>query len=699
MKTRFLLQCCFLLLFQMVFSQSKNELTLLKKDSLLCYHLNKKIEEENNHLLWIKDNNQLKTIASRNLKTNNSTFKNTFLKYYSIALLNDGAFYNYTDQYQKAINCYKKSFAVAQKINFDEQCASNLQNIGTAFDYLGKVDSSLVYFKKALLFAQKSKNKTTIAYVLTDLGHVYNLKGNTTQAIENNLKALKIFEEVNDIEGIERTYLALGRIFDNQQEYQKAIVYYQKGLKIATDNQLDNRQSILLNSLANSNFQLKKYSEAKKFAQKSLTISNKNNFETAKAMSLKHLGEIALKEKNLIQAENYLKQSAELFSKLNVKNNLARVQINLGLIYLFKKNYAQALIEANKGFQIAKISNYPAEKKDAAELLSKIHQHYADYKTAFDYQTLAKNIGDSIFYDENKNIALKSEFKFETEKKESQIKALSQQKKIAELENQRQKSINLFIIIFLVSFLIISFLLFKRYKTNKENELLKISLEETEKTLLAEKKAAESELKALKSQMNPHFIFNALNSIQEQFMYGDKVIANEQMGNFTYLTRQILAVSGKKKIPLSTEVDILTKYLELEKMRFDTDFTYSISIDDSIDDEYTELPPMLIQPFVENSIKHGLLHKEGNKTVNIYFSLDATEEFLICTVEDNGIGRKKSEAIKTKNNHNSFSTTAVAKRLQLINNENNNEGLQYIDLEDENGNAQGTKAILKIALV
>lgn len=698
MKERFLFQCCLLFLFQMVLSQSKNETTLLVKDSLLCYDLNKKIEEENNHLLWIKDNNQLKTIASKNLKSNNYTFQKTFYKYYSIALLNEGAFYNYTDQYQKAINCYKKSFLVAKKINFDEQCASNLQNIGTAFDYLGKVDSSLIYFKKALRYANQSKNKTTIAYVLTDIGHVYNLKGNTTQAIENNLKALKIFEEVNDIEGVERTYLALGRIFDNQKEYQKAIVYYQKGLKIATDNQLENRQSILLNSLANSNFQLNKYSEAKKFALKSLTISNKNNFETAKAMSLKHLGEIALEETNFNQAEDYFKQSADLFSKLNVNNNLARVQINLGKIYLFKKNYKQALIDAEKGFKIAKISNYPAEKKDAAELLSAIHQHLTNYKAAFDYQTLAKNIGDSIFYDENKNIALKSEFKYETEKKESQIKALSQQKKIAELENQRQKSINLFIIIFLVSLVVISFLLFKRYKTNKENELLKISLEETEKTLLAEKKATESELKALKSQMNPHFIFNALNSIQEQFMYGDKVIANEQMGNFTYLTRQILAVSGKKKIPLSTEVDILTKYLELEKMRFDNDFTYSIAIDDTIDDEFTELPPMLIQPFVENSIKHGLLHKEGNKTVSINFTLDADEEFLICTVEDNGIGRKKSEAIKTKNNHNSFSTNSVEQRLKMTSNKSEDNLLKYIDLEDENGNPFGTVAILQIYL-
>lgn len=676
----------------MVFSQSNNEHNLLKKDSLLCYHLNKKIEEENNHLIWIKDNNQLKTIAAKNLKNNNTPFKNTFLKYYSIALLNEGAFYNYTDKYQKAINCYKKSFAIAERINFYEQCASNLQNIGTAFDYLGKIDSSLVYFEKALHFAQKSKNKTTIAYVLTDLGHVYNLKGNTTLAIENNLKALKIFEEVNDIEGIERTYLALGRIFDNQKEYPKAIVYYQKGLKIATDNQLYNRQSILLNSLANSNFHLKNYEEARKFAQKSLSISNKNNFETAKAMSLKHLGEIALKETNLNQAENYLKQSAELFSKLNVKNNLARVQINLGMIYLFKKNYTQAMIEANKGFQIAKSSNYPAEKKDAAELLSKIHQHYGDYKTAFDYQTLAKNIGDSIFYDENKNIALKSEFKFETEKKEAKIKQLSQAKKITELENQRQKN-TLYLLIFgIFSVLITSFLLFKRYKTNKQNELFKSEIEKSN----AEKKATESELKALKSQMNPHFIFNALNSIQEQFMFGDKIVANEQMGNFTTLTRQILSVSGKKKISLATEIDILTKYLELEKMRFENDFSYQINFQEDIDDEYIQLPPMLIQPFVENSIKHGLLHKKGLKQLNISFNLNNTEDILTCTIEDNGIGRKKSEEIKINNKHNSFSTESIAQRLQLLNNDN--ENVIYVDLIDENGNGIGTRVIVKINL-
>ena len=163
---------------------------------------------------------------------------------------------------------------------------------------------------------------------------------------------------------------------------------------------------------------------------------------------------------------------------------------------------------------------------------------------------------------------------------------------------------------------------------------------------------------------------NALNSIQEQFMYGDKVVANEQMSNFTYLTRQILTVSGKKKINLSTEIEILTKYLELEKMRFAEGFHYEITLGDRIDEDYHQIPPMLIQPFVENAIKHGLLHNQGDKKVCINFDLDEKEESLICVVEDNGIGRAKSAEIKSKQMqlHESFSTSATEERLRLLSN-------------------------------
>lgn len=217
----------------------------------------------------------------------------------------------------------------------------------------------------------------------------------------------------------------------------------------------------------------------------------------------------------------------------------------------------------------------------------------------------------------------------------------------------------------------------------------------------AEKKATDSELKALKSQMNPHFIFNALNSIQEQFMYGDKLKGNEQLSNFTYLTRQILEVSGKKQITIATEIDILTKYLELEKMRFAKDFEYFITTSNTIDEDYLKLPPMLIQPFIENSIKHGLLHKIGKKIIEIDFDLSVSEEYIICTIIDNGIGRQKSAEIKAKNqnNHLSFSTASIEQRLELL---NENLKLNHLVVYEDivaNEIIVGTKVVVNIPFV
>lgn len=544
---------------------------------------------------------------------------------------------------------------------------------------------------------KKSQRKFFVDSYLTALlsdAYYEEQRGNAKKSIDLNLFVLKLAEKHknNNIQGYAN--LALGSIFAVMPDYNKAEHYFKKALKNCEDDNNEVAVARICSNLTYVYIKTDNTKEATIYLQKALKINQKLDNKDGISSGLMGLAKINWMNKNYAEAKkNYLKaiqiqnEIKDFSTSANAYKNLYKVEQESG-------NLNQAILYLNKSNELSIQTNNSAEIIETSKILYEHFKKQNNYEKALAYYEKAIAEENKINKEEFNNAIIKAEFKYETEKKDNQLKQLSQAKKITELQNQRQKTTLLLLIFGIVSASISAFLLFKRYKANKQNELLKSIIEKSE----AEKKATESELKALKSQMNPHFIFNALNSIQEQFMYGDKVIANEQMGNFTYLTRQILAVSGKKKIPLSTEVDILTKYLELEKMRFDNDFTYSIAIDDTIDDEFTELPPMLIQPFVENSIKHGLLHKEGNKTVSINFTLDADEEFLICTVEDNGIGRKKSEAIKTKNNHNSFSISAVAQRLQLINNDNNNDGLHYIDLEDKNGNVLGTKAILKIAL-
>ncbi|MDZ7933913.1 MAG: histidine kinase [Emticicia sp.] len=230
-------------------------------------------------------------------------------------------------------------------------------------------------------------------------------------------------------------------------------------------------------------------------------------------------------------------------------------------------------------------------------------------------------------------------------------------------------------VISLISYLLINQNL-KRVKREAELQAEKLTLEKDLQVHL---------LTAIKSQMNQHFMFNTLNGIQEQFLFGDKITASDQLSNFTQLTGKILDVSSKKSIPISTEIEILTKYLDLEKMRFAEGFNYSITLGETIDEDYHQLPPLLIQPFVENAIRHGLLHKSGNKSVEIHFELDANEENILCTVKDNGIGRAKANEINAKRTRqfDSFSTSATKERLRLLSNDLNKQNLiTYTDLPE-----------------
>lgn len=181
-----------------------------------------------------------------------------------------------------------------------------------------------------------------------------------------------------------------------------------------------------------------------------------------------------------------------------------------------------------------------------------------------------------------------------------------------------------------------------------------------------EKRLAVSQLTALKSQMNPHFMFNALNSIQDLVLEQDTENAQRYLGLFSELTRKVLEASGADFVSLETEIEMLSLYLSLEKLRFGEEMNYEIILPESIDASCVQLPAMILQPQVENALKHGLLHKKGQKKLQITFKeVDAN---LVCEVEDNGVGRAASAEInKRRVNHKSFGTSATADRLRLLN--------------------------------
>ncbi|MBX2906866.1 MAG: histidine kinase [Taibaiella sp.] len=207
-----------------------------------------------------------------------------------------------------------------------------------------------------------------------------------------------------------------------------------------------------------------------------------------------------------------------------------------------------------------------------------------------------------------------------------------------------------------------------------------------------------SQLTALKAQMNPHFMYNTLNSIQDLVLQKDIKNTNYYLSRYSSLMRKILDSSGSSEIELAEEVEMLQLYLELEQLRFGGDFKFTIDCAPGIDKNGVEIPSMLIQPFVENALKHGLLHRRGEKRLRIAFSRSGTG--ILCTIADNGVGRARAAEIKARSaaSHKSFATQATLKRLELINaGRSEKVTLEIRDLQDEHG-ALGTEVLIYFPL-
>lgn len=209
-----------------------------------------------------------------------------------------------------------------------------------------------------------------------------------------------------------------------------------------------------------------------------------------------------------------------------------------------------------------------------------------------------------------------------------------------------------------------------------------------------------SQLASLKAQMNPHFMFNALNSIQDFILLNDKVNANVYLGKFSDLMRMVLDMSNRPAVTLANEIKALQLYLELEALRFEDSFTYHIEVGENLEPSEWKLPGMIIQPFVENAIKHGLLHKRGDRRLHVSFRLSEENRQLQVTIEDNGIGRAEAGRINSNRvqRHTSFATGATSRRLMLLNKDKNQIQIRYTDLMNDTGKPAGTRVELRIDL-
>ena len=240
-------------------------------------------------------------------------------------------------------------------------------------------------------------------------------------------------------------------------------------------------------------------------------------------------------------------------------------------------------------------------------------------------------------------------------------------------------------------FSIIGFTLYLFYKRRINNLKAKAAIQQ---------QMAELEGKAIRAQMNPHFIFNSLNAIQESIVTEKIDAAYDYLSRFSKLLRLVLDNSDKNLIPLSSELETIRLYLSLEALRFSQSFSYTIENKDMLDKEDIYIPSLLLQPFVENAIWHGLINKEGEKQLQIRFS--EMEGTLQCVIEDNGVGRARAAQIKEQKlgagRFESKGTKLAMQRIEILNrNKPGSATIKTVDLVDKAGNAAGTQVVITLA--
>ncbi len=540
-----------------------------------------------------------------------------------------GLQYRYDENYDSAFAYHTKSLEMAIKLKDSTQMFYNYNNLGQVFRMQDINTLALDYFHKALDISNAVGNLRSSSFTMNTIGATLVVQKDYPRAMKYFQRSNKIAEQRKDNRTLAYNYGNMGEVYLLTHQPDSAMYYFQISREMLVKLGSTKGMGVAEHLIGQAYFELKNYSKAIEKFKLALTYHLNDDNIRYQSLCNSYLGKIAINQDNFKLAEKYLEIAKTQAMEINSLKNL--LEIYNAYVELYKKQ-----------------NRY----KKVYEALKQSHR----------YQ-------DEIINESNNNNIHALEVSFETKEKEQKINLLSAENQI---KNQR---IILFLTLSIILLLILSLGILIYYRNKKKN----IHKQEVLRQQL------------LRSQMNPHFLFNALGSIQNYMLKNNTKEAAGYLNNFASLTRAILNHSAVETITLEEEINALHNYIKLEQMRLLKSFTYTIEYDDTLETEFIEIPPMLIQPFVENAIKHGLKNKKDNGTLKIH--IEDCKEYLIVNVTDNGNGFDINK--KQINNHKSMAMTIFNQRISLLNKKySKNAGFDIKSIE-----GKGTTLNLNIPII
>jgi len=568
------------------------------------------------------------------------------------------------------LNCYLNLAIIENQLyNFIEaevlfvEAIDLLEDIGNVkqfaevyIDYAGtcmnleKMDEAGEYLEKATKLLRSFPDERLSARVICREGFMNLHYSNFSRAIELLLEAdkkktaLSSLLQLKDYYFLTLIHSGLGKIYELNDDREKSVAAYLKVVGMCEAMGMRTRLSWHYLNVGNGFMALSEEEKAEHYFRKAIETSDDIS-RYARASAYANLGYCYYEKRLFEEALELFDRAETLYKEKSEEDykNFAIIESWRGRLFAENGETEKATYHFAEAFDLAKKVEDYKQLSVICKDIANFYAEFGDYKNAFEYQSLQEKFGEQYLEEVNKRKQWELEVKYEAEKKK------------------------------------------------QEAELLRLQ-------------ATRLQLKALRAQMNPHFMYNALNSIQHFITSNEVTSATKYLAKFAKLMRQSLEYSDLEIISLEKEIEFLDDYLYInEKLRFEDRLSYQIKVDDDIEEDILGVPTMIVQPYVENAIEHGLRTKKDGM-VSVRFSL-YEEDTILCVVEDNGIGRERAYQIRASDpqflNHRSKGTTITEKRLQILHNSKDKKVfVETIDLKDrQSGEALGTRVEIKIPIV
>ncbi len=601
-----------------------------------------------------------------------------------------------------AVHYGEKGLLLSKKIKHERAEANISNSLGWAYFKQHRYTEAENLFNKALHTWEITGERNREAKVMNNLAQLFMDKGDYAKSLSYMQRVLNLDDSLQDLHTKAIDLHTTGRLYNLMKDFKEARIFFEDAFKISQQLKDEVGQGRELMSIGNTFVSEKKYNEAIPYYKKCIAIYNNVFMPIELGLAYENAAGAYFGIKQYDRAFEYINLAIINYEKLKSRTDLYyawlsrgemeyEINLNSNAAESFLKAYNLAIELDDKNLQ------YPIMEK-----LADAKSRAGDFKSAYQLYTNAQQIKDSVLTIENQHELLKLKTAFDTERKEKENVLLKAQNDAAQLKLQRNTVLLISSLFLLIALGALS-LSFYRNKESKAKHIAELEI--LNQQLLVQKEEisrinAILELKALRARMNPHFIFNCMSSIQECMLTNRISDANSYLTKLSRLLRMVLMHSDDESITLKKESEILELYLQLESLRLKDGFSFTIQCDQDIDTADVKVPALLLQPFAENAIWHGLVHKSSDRKILI--RIDEKDNMLHCIVEDNGIGRQAANQLNSKRkNHQSLGLSMTERRLSILNEQsgNNNSKIIIHDLVDADGGSIGTSVELFLPLL